>query len=660
MSCPKHSDLSSVVTPTLSNIEPLSKKSHDTSENLTDGPQLHSSSCTSGVHVLTRCDLNGDMKDDVVKFKVRIRNDYLWVNGNYNTLTQSIICSLSDQHITPRKLSSVLMNLNTFSLKKGDNCPLFQDQLDEIRKETTIDGAFYLLRPYGSFFDCYILRHIVDQLGTEDDREKLAQYKSQLQEYCHRSRFECPHFSSSGLHRVNYVMYVDEVMFKSYTSHALVRFRVASADILCIELSTLDLRNVNDLSQQDYMLLLHSNQAKLLGQELLGKEESVTHPTHPPSALLNQLTIRLEEFQHQQFVLSGLKVHKSHTSLKGLNNGHPISKTALLCHAEQYINVRALPPCHKEEGSGLYYRGDFLVSGKGCTSRQPNPVVASKNTTPFNILLPQPIDSAISDFENAWKSCYGKKNIIWPRHRQSNGEKVSGFSEVNVTAPLLLAIHYRSSFVSIRFDHFTTLKHLDISCHKCDPYSNCVLRTMACLTKIHEDTCDTLNRLKRKNDDEFEMCMRGMRESTSKYLVYFCDDKKQLPHIYIELPHFVVIKLHRGDKVITLAMLYQQVPPYYFGIPVSLCDQNVTTPGEYQELISSSREYQEINEHFPAIIEKVNQKLAEEREIFFTQHRPDLQGNERLVQIHTTRFDSNNKPDCKCRHLAITIEEVIH
>ena len=148
-----------------------------------------------------------------------------------------------------------------------------------------------------------------------------------------------------------------------------------------------------------------------------------------------------------------------------------------------------------------------------------------------------------------------------------------------------------------------------------------------------------------------------MSEDTSKYLVYHCDENDELPYKYIELPHFVVIKLHRGDETISLAMFFQQVPPYYFGIPVSLKqDINVVTPNEYQKLISSSGEYEEISRYFAVIIEKVNEKLAEERDTFFT-YRPDLRGTDQLLQIYPYRFDRNNMPDCSCRYLEITIHE---
>jgi hypothetical protein len=358
---------------------------------------------------------------------------------------------------------------------------------------------------------------------------------------------------------------------------------------------------------------------------------------------LNQLTVGIEDFLYQRLVLYELNFRIS-INKADLNDGHPISKTILLAHAKKYIK-----PQQREKRVGKYYRGDF-ITGFG----QLRPVTASKNTTPFSRLFPPDIDAAICYMESAWKSYYGKRNIIW-HCRQG-----SVVSEVNVTAPLLFAILYRSSFISIRYDHYTTLNHLKTTpCRECAPYTEYVLRTMACLTQLHLDICETLLKVNNnKHDDIFKRSVDDMYNDTSKYLVYHCDENDELPYKYIELPHFVVIKLHHGDETIHLAMFFQQVPPYYFGIPVSLQKQNVMTPSEYQELISSSGEYKEISRYFAVIIDKVNEKLASERDTFFT-YRPDLRGNDQLLQIYPYRFDQNNMPDCSCRYLEITIHETV-
>ena len=184
-------------------------------------------------------------EDEKAQLKDQLSKAYEDITDQYNTLTMDIVSSLNDQGITPKELSFKLMNLNTFSTRSTKlNFPLLQDKLDEIRQQETVEDAFFILRSYGSFFDCYILRHIVKHLGTKSDKDKLAQYERELRKYCQRSIFECPRFSSSDSHHASLVMKVDEIVFESYSLNALDRFRVYSAQVLCLENHTLLLYTV--------------------------------------------------------------------------------------------------------------------------------------------------------------------------------------------------------------------------------------------------------------------------------------------------------------------------------------------------------------------------------------------------------------------------------
>lgn len=182
-------------------------------------------------------------KDEIAQLKDQLTKAYEDITDQYNTLTLDIASSLSDRGITPKELSFKLMNLNTFS-KRNVNCPLLQDKLDEIRQQKTFEDAFFLLHSYSSFFDCYILRHIIKHLGTDSDREKLAHYERELQKYCQRSIFECPRYSSLDSHYANLVMKVDEIVLESYSLNALDRFRTSLAKVLSLENHSLLLHTV--------------------------------------------------------------------------------------------------------------------------------------------------------------------------------------------------------------------------------------------------------------------------------------------------------------------------------------------------------------------------------------------------------------------------------
>ena len=70
--------------------------------------------------------------------------------------------------------------------------PLLRDQLKEIRDCSTIDGIFFILQEYYSFFNYGIILRIVTWFGTPDDKQRLEEYSKHFKEFCKRRTFECP------------------------------------------------------------------------------------------------------------------------------------------------------------------------------------------------------------------------------------------------------------------------------------------------------------------------------------------------------------------------------------------------------------------------------------------------------------------------------------
>ena len=180
----------------------------------------------------------------------RLTNDYRRINSEYSRFCRSIRKSLRDREITPQELAEVLMELNAFSLRVHDqNMHLLGARLDEIEKAESVNHVFKILHPYGSFFDCYIIKHVVhSHLCTDDDREKLKKYLEKLEEYCQRSIFECPHFATPEQDPKfrTLVMKMDDDISSSFTMKALEAFRDQLATALHLEGHTLHLCSVEN------------------------------------------------------------------------------------------------------------------------------------------------------------------------------------------------------------------------------------------------------------------------------------------------------------------------------------------------------------------------------------------------------------------------------
>ena len=161
--------------------------------------------CTSVYPHLDVGKLSKDKKD---MLEARLTIEYEQISDQYAELTDDIISSLSDRNITPEDLAVVLMNLYAYSVLKSDgtNQPLLRDCLGKIRGASSLSEAFYILHPYGSFFECPCL-------ANSDVNPDLP--------------------------NCELVLKVGNIVSTSFTGNALTKFRAKLAMSLGIEVHTL-------------------------------------------------------------------------------------------------------------------------------------------------------------------------------------------------------------------------------------------------------------------------------------------------------------------------------------------------------------------------------------------------------------------------------------
>ena len=118
-----------------------------------------------------------------------------------------------------------------------------------MEKAETTDEIFRILSEYCSFFNHDIIKYIVDEVGTVDDKANLEDYKENFTEYCRRSVFECPfcicsekspHFSMLKM------KVVSDIMTKPYSMEAVQLFQAEVSSLLWITKYTLKLCSVEE------------------------------------------------------------------------------------------------------------------------------------------------------------------------------------------------------------------------------------------------------------------------------------------------------------------------------------------------------------------------------------------------------------------------------
>ena len=133
--------------------------------------------------------------------------------------------SLKQRKISVQEIVCHLVGLSPSPPAYKDlNLPTFRRKLPELTNAKTVDAAMLVIGNYCSFFNYYMIEHIIKKLGTRQDNKNLEKYKKEFSEYAERHVFESPSevgTVSEGL--ANMLVTLDET-YESYTLKYLELF----------------------------------------------------------------------------------------------------------------------------------------------------------------------------------------------------------------------------------------------------------------------------------------------------------------------------------------------------------------------------------------------------------------------------------------------------
>ena len=170
------------------------------------------------------------------------------IKKDFSKLVFNTQGSLIHQNVTVEELASCLADLGTYEAVYP-NKPVLYHHIDDIYKAKNIYDVFRLLISYRSFFNYHIIEHIIDILGTKEDKANLSTYKEILGVFLKRRVFECPESVCKPLGGD----YRTDVVVKIGTSNSETEFSMAEisiyqatiSDILGIHLTALLLCNIS-------------------------------------------------------------------------------------------------------------------------------------------------------------------------------------------------------------------------------------------------------------------------------------------------------------------------------------------------------------------------------------------------------------------------------
>ena len=149
----------------------------------------------------------------------------------------SRVCkSLCERNVPVDKLVAHLLSLHAFDpVYKDSQKPALQPFIKELRSAKSIEDVLFIIRDYSSFFNYRVIEHIVDGLGTDQDRVELQNYERDFDEYSKRRVYECPpdYGPKSDAEHVDLVVKVDSV-FEEFTVKELKKFQYRLGRIFCV------------------------------------------------------------------------------------------------------------------------------------------------------------------------------------------------------------------------------------------------------------------------------------------------------------------------------------------------------------------------------------------------------------------------------------------
>ena len=179
-------------------------------------------------------DLSGLTHEQQQELRVRLQFESQKIMIRFQKLVSSTIKSFKRRCVPLDELVAHVMTLGAFdTVFKESQVPVFQYCFPKLEAADSISKIFLVLKDYFSFFNCHIIEHIINELGTVEDKTELHKYKEEFNQYVKRRIFEClPEFGPvSDADHADIFVKVD-LQYENYTAEQVERFRHELSEIL--------------------------------------------------------------------------------------------------------------------------------------------------------------------------------------------------------------------------------------------------------------------------------------------------------------------------------------------------------------------------------------------------------------------------------------------
>ena len=153
-------------------------------------PDTVESATTKSCHTFPRLNPNEGEKEQLYERLCRGSEDMIY---KFQDLFSETTDSLRERKVPVVELTRHLECLGPVKpTYKDTGLRPLRHQLPGLRNAETVDAVMSVVKDYCSFFNYRMLEHIINKLGSEEDKLNLARYKEDFEVYAECRIFECP------------------------------------------------------------------------------------------------------------------------------------------------------------------------------------------------------------------------------------------------------------------------------------------------------------------------------------------------------------------------------------------------------------------------------------------------------------------------------------
>ena len=121
----------------------------------------------------------------------RLKMETKEINLKFYNLLSNFFKSLKERNIPVDDLKTHLMVLEAFD-DDDQHQSAFNEQTEELEKASTINEVFKVIKVFCSFYNYGLIEHLINIVGSDEDKARFEEYESNFTEYAKRRIYECP------------------------------------------------------------------------------------------------------------------------------------------------------------------------------------------------------------------------------------------------------------------------------------------------------------------------------------------------------------------------------------------------------------------------------------------------------------------------------------